>query len=79
MLSLGLRRSDVFFGYVSVRPGTTQIKKLNFEESNHLDFGRETYLLEKPLVAMIVFLVFIIVAPVGIQLAVMGVCGKRDD
>jgi hypothetical protein len=79
LLSLGLRRSDVFFGYVSIRPGTTQIKKLNFEESDHLDFRRETSSFKYSFVAVIVFLLFIIVTPVGIQFSFVGVGRTRNN
>jgi hypothetical protein len=79
LLSLGLRRSDVFFGYVSIRPGTTQIKKLNFEESDHLDFRRETSSFKYSFVAVIVFPLFIIVTPVGIQFSFVGVGRTRNN
>ena len=79
LLSLGLRRSDVFFGYVSIRPWAAQIKKLNFEEPDHLDFRRETPSFKYSFVAVIVFLVFIIMTPVGIQFAFMRVSGTRDN
>jgi hypothetical protein len=79
LLSFSLRRSDIFFGDVSIRPGTTQIKKLDFEESDHLDFRRETPSLEHSFVAVIVFLVFIVVTPVGIQLSFVGVGRTRNN
>jgi hypothetical protein len=80
LLRLSLRRgSNVFFGYFSIRPGTAQIEKLQFEKSNHLHFGRKVTPLKNTLMAMIVFLVFIVVAAVGIKLAVMRVCGNRED
>jgi hypothetical protein len=79
LLSLGLRRSNVFFGYVSIRPGTAQIKKLNFEESNHLDFRRKTPSFKYSLVAVIVFLVFIVMTPVGIQLSFVRVGRTRNN
>ena len=78
-MSFGLGRSDVFIGYVSIRPATTQIKKLNFEESDHLDFRRETPSLKHSFVAVIAFLVFIIVTPVGIQFAFVGVGRVRNN
>ena len=40
---------------------------------------RETTALKHPLMAVIVFLVFIVVTPVGIQLAFMGIGGMRDN
>jgi len=79
LLSLGLRRSDIFFGYISIRPGAPQIEKLEFEESDHLNFRRETTSLKYSLVAVIVLLLFIVVTPVGIQLAFMGVGRTRDN
>jgi hypothetical protein len=80
LLRLSLRRgSNVFFSYFSVRPGTAQIEKLQFEKSNHLYLGRKITSLENPLMAMIVFLVFIVVASVGIKLAVMRIYAKRED
>jgi len=80
LLRLSLRRrSNVFFGYFSIRPGTAQIKKLQFEESNHLNFGRKVTSRKHSLMAMIVFFVFIVVASIAIKLAVMRVCGKRGD
>jgi len=79
LLSLGLRRGDVFFGYVSIRPGAAQIKKLNFEESDHLDFRRETPSFKYSFVAVIVFLVFIIVTTVGIQLSFVGIGRRRNN
>ena len=80
MLGLSLRRrSNVFFGYFSIRPGTAQIEKLQFEKSNHLHFGRKVTPLKNPLMAVIVFLVFIVVASVGIKLAVMRIYAKRED
>jgi hypothetical protein len=79
LLSLGVRRSDVFFGYFPIRPGTAQVKKLQLEKSNHLDFRGETTPLKHPVMAVVVFLVFIVVTPVGIQLAFMGIGGMRDN
>jgi len=79
LLSFGLGRGDVFFGYVSIRPGTTQIKKLNFEESDHLDFRRETPSFKHTFVAVIVLLVFIIVTSVGIQFSFVGVARTRNN
>jgi hypothetical protein len=78
-LSFGLGRGDVFFGYFPIRPWTTQIKKLNFEESDHLDFRRETPSLKHSFVAVIAFLVFIIVTPVGIQFAFVRVRRVRNN
>jgi hypothetical protein len=78
-LSLGLRRSDVFFGYFPIRPGTAQVKKLQLEKSNHLHFWGETTALKHSLMAMVAFLVFIVVTPIGIQLAFMGIGGMRDN
>ena len=79
MLSFGLGRGDVFFGYVSIRPGAAQIKKLNFEESDHLDFRRETPSFKYSFVAVIVFLVFIVVTPVGIQFSFVGIGRRRNN
>jgi hypothetical protein len=79
LLSFGLRRRDVFFGYFSIGPGAAQIKKLNFEESNHFDLRRKASPLKYSLMAVIVFLVLIVVTPVGIQLAFMGVGRTRDN
>jgi hypothetical protein len=78
-LSFGLGRGDVFFGYFPIRPWTTQIKKLNFEESDHLGFRRETPSLKHSFVTVIGFLVFIVVTPVGIQLAFVGVGRTRNN
>jgi len=79
LLSFGLGRGDVLFGYVSIRPWAAQVEKLLFEESNHLDFRRKATPFKHSLMAVIVFLVFIIVAPVGIQFALMRVSGTRDN
>jgi len=73
------RRSNVFFGYFSIRPRTAQVKKLELEKSNHLYFGRKVTSRKHSLMAMIVFFVFIVVASIGIKLAVMRVRGKRGD
>jgi hypothetical protein len=78
-LSLGLRRSDVFFGYFPIRPRTAQVKKLQLEESNHLDFRRKTPSFKYSLVAVIVFLVFIVMTPVGIQLSFVRVGRTRNN
>jgi hypothetical protein len=74
-----LGRSDVFFGHVPIRPGTAQIEKLQFEESNHLYFRGKTTAPKYSLVAMIAFLILIVMTPIGIELAFMRVCGMRDN
>lgn len=80
MLRLRLRRrGDVFFGYVVVGPWAAQVEKLDFEKSDHLDFRRETASLKHSVMAVIVLLVFIVVAAVRIQLSVVGVGRTRDD
>lgn len=73
------RRGDVFFGYVVVGPWAAQVEKLDFEKSDHLDFRRETASLKHSVMAVIVLLVFIVVAAVRIQLSVVGVGRTRDD
>ena len=78
-MSFGLGRGDVLFGYVSIRPWAAQVEKLEFEESDHFDFRRKATPLKYPLMAVIFFLVFIIVTPVGIQFAFMRVSGTRDN
>jgi len=78
-LSFGLGRGDVFFGYFSIRPWAAQVEKLEFEESDHFDFRRETPSIKHSLVAVIVFLVFIIVTPVGIQFAFVGIGRTRNN
>jgi hypothetical protein len=79
LLSFGLGRGDVFLGYVSVRPRAAQVEKLEFEESDHLDFRRETPSLEHSFVAVIAFLVFIVVTSVGIQLSFVGIGRTRNN
>jgi hypothetical protein len=72
------RRGDVFFGYVVVGPWAAQVEKLDLEKSDHLHFRRETASLKHPVMAVIVFVVFIVVAAVGIQFSVVGVGRTRN-
>jgi len=78
-LSFGLGRGDVLFGYVSIRPWAAQVDKLEFEESDHLDFRRKATPLKYPLMAVIFFLVFIVVTSVGIQLSFVGISRTRNN
>ena len=79
MLSIRLGRSDIFLGDISVRPWLAQVEKLEFQESDHLDFRGETPSFKYSFVAMIAFLVFVIVAPVRIQFSFSGVGGARNN
>jgi hypothetical protein len=79
LLSSRLRRSDVFFSDVCIRPGTAQIEKLNFKEANHLHFRGETTAFKYPIVAVIIFLILIVMTPVGIELAFMRVSRMWDN
>jgi hypothetical protein len=77
LLSSRRRRGDVFFGHVSIGPGTAQVEKLYFENSNHLDFGRKAATLKYSLMAMIVPLFLVVVTSVGVKLTFVRVTGRR--
>ena len=79
MLSSRLGRGDIFFGDISIRPWLAQVEKLEFQEADHLDFRREATSFKYSFVAVIAFLVFFIVTPVGIQLSFAGVGGTRNN
>jgi hypothetical protein len=79
LLSSRLRRSDVFFSDVRIRPRAAQIEKLNFQESNHLHSRGKTTALKYSLMAVIILLILIVMTPIGIELAFMRVSRIWDN